>query len=156
MDVNLKGAFFLSQMVAKQMIKQNKLRGAINSASHQYHSLYKIIFISSISAYASSVNRGEYCVSKAALSMVRALFAHRLAEENVRVFEIRPGIIQTDMTAVVSEKYDKLIAEGLSPIKRWGQPEDVAGVAAVLCRGEFDFCTGDIFNVDGGFHIRRL
>ena len=144
LDVNLKGAFFLSQMVAKQMLKQER-----NTPS-------RIIFISSISAYTSSTNRGEYCISKAALSMVRALFADRLAEEGVRVFEVRPGVIQTDMTSGVSEKYDKLIADGLSPIKRWGQSEDVAGVVAVLCRGEFDFCTGDVINVDGGFHIRRL
>lgn len=88
--------------------------------------------------------------------MVRTLFADRLAQDGIRVFEVRPGVIKTDMTAVVTEKYDKLIAEGLSPIKRWGQPEDVAGVVKVLCREEFDFCTGDVINVDGGFHIRRL
>jgi len=144
LDVNLKGAFFLSQMVANQMLTQEN-----NTAC-------RIIYISSISAYVSSTNRGEYCISKAALSMVRALFADRLAQDGIRVFEVRPGVIQTDMTSSVSEKYDRLIAEGLSPIKRWGQPEDVAGVVAVLCRGEFDFCTGDIINVDGGYHIRRL
>lgn len=144
MDINLKGAFFLSQTVANQMLNQDG-----NTAC-------RIIFISSISAYVSSTNRGEYCISKAAMSMVRTLFADRLAGDGIRVFEVRPGVIQTDMTAVVSEKYDKLIAEGLSPIKRWGQPEDVAGVVAVLCRGEFDFCTGDVINVDGGYHIRRL
>jgi len=144
MDVNLKGAFFLSQMVARQMMKQDKLFPS------------RIIFISSISAYVSSTNRGEYCISKAALSMVRTLFADRLAEEGIRVFEVRPGVIQTDMTSVVAEKYDKLIDDGLSPIKRWGQPHDVAGVVAMLCRSEFDFCTGDVINVDGGYHIRRL
>jgi len=144
LDINLKGTFFLSQMVANQMLAQEN-----NAAC-------RIIFISSISAYTSSTNRGEYCISKAALSMVRTLFADRLAEDGIRVFEVRPGVIQTDMTSGVSEKYDKLIAEGLSPIRRWGQPEDVAGVVTVLCRGEFDFCTGDIINVDGGFHIRRL
>ena len=135
-------------MVALQMIKQN------NIENHNF--LSRIIFISSISAYVSSINRGEYCISKAALSMVRTLFADRLAEEGIRVFEVRPGVIQTDMTSVVEEKYDKLIEEGLSPIKRWGQPHDVAGVVAVLCGREFDFCTGDIINVDGGYHIRRL
>jgi len=142
MDINLKGAFFLSQMVANQMLTQQTTG--------------RIIYISSISAYTSSTNRGEYCISKAALSMVRTLFADRLAQDGIRVFEVRPGVIKTDMTAVVTEKYDKLIAEGLSPIKRWGQPEDVAGVVKVLCREEFDFCTGDVINVDGGFHIRRL
>jgi len=142
MDINLKGAFFLSQMVANQMLKQQTAG--------------RIIYISSISAYTSSTNRGEYCISKSALSMVRTLFADRLAQEGIRVFEVRPGVIKTDMTAVVAEKYDKLIAEGLSPIKRWGQPEDVAGIVKVLCQEEFDFCTGDVINVDGGFHIRRL
>ena len=147
MDINLKGAFFLSQLVAKQMLKQGE--GYDKNAG-------RIIFISSISAYVSSTNRGEYCISKAAVSMVRSLFADRLAQAGIRVFEVRPGVIQTDMTAVVSEKYDKLIAEGLSPIKRWGRPADVAGVVATLCRSEFDFCTGDVINVDGGYHIRRL
>jgi len=145
MDVNLKGAFFLSQMAAKEMIKQQNT-----------DEMPRIIFISSISAYVSSTSRGEYCISKAAVSMVRSLFADRLAEEGIRVFEVRPGIIKTDMTAVVTEKYDKLIADGLTPIKRWGQPQDVAGVVAMLCRSEFDFCTGDVINVDGGYHIRRL
>jgi len=143
LNVNLKGAFFLSQLVANHMVQANITDG-------------RIIFISSISAYTSSTNRGEYCISKAALSMVRALFADRLAEEGIHVFEVRPGVIQTDMTAGVAEKYDKLIAEGLSPIKRWGKPEDVAGVVKLLCRDEFAFSTGDVINVDGGFHIRRL
>lgn len=144
MDINLKGMFFLSQLAAKQMIAQE------NTA------FPRIINISSISADTSSVNRGEYCISKAAASMLTMLFADRLAREGIRVFEIRPGVIKTDMTAVVAEKYDKLIAEGLTPIQRWGYPEDIAGVVASLCRKEFDFCTGNIINVDGGFHIRRL
>ena len=142
LNVNLKGAFFLTQLVANHMAQAN-IGG-------------RIIFISSISAYTSSTNRGEYCISKAALSMVRALFADRLAQDGIYVYEVRPGVIQTDMTAGVQEKYNKLIAEGLSPIKRWGKPEDVAGVVKLLCGEEFSFSTGEIINVDGGFHIRRL
>jgi len=144
MDINLKATFFLSQMVAKQMIAQKN------------EALPRIINVSSISADTASINRGEYCISKAAVSMVTMLFADRLAEEGIRVFEIRPGVIKTDMTAVVTEKYDKMIADGLTPIKRWGYPEDIAGVVSSLCRKEFDFCTGNVINVDGGFHIRRL
>ncbi|MCL2564933.1 MAG: 3-ketoacyl-ACP reductase [Defluviitaleaceae bacterium] len=144
MDINLKGTFFLSQLAARQMISQENIE------------LPRIINISSVSADTSSINRGEYCISKAAASMVTMLFADRLAEEGIRVFEIRPGVIKTDMTAVVTEKYDKMIAEGLTPIKRWGYPEDIGGIVASLCRKEFDFCTGNVINVDGGFHIRRL
>ncbi|MCL2853831.1 MAG: 3-ketoacyl-ACP reductase [Defluviitaleaceae bacterium] len=144
MDINLKGSFFLSQLVANHMISQ------------EIATLPRIINVSSISADTSSVNRGEYCVSKAALAMVTQLFADRLAEEGIRVFEIRPGIIKTDMTSVVTAKYEKLIADGLTPIRRWGRPEDIAGVVVSLCRKEFDFCTGNVINVDGGFHIRRL
>ena len=143
MNINMKGAFFLSQLVANQMIAQK-------------NDVARIINISSISADTSSVNRGEYCISKAAMTMITSLFADRLASEGIRVFEVRPGIIKTDMTAAVTEKYEKMISEGLTPIKRIGLPEDIAGVVASLCRKEFDFCTGNIINVDGGFHIRRL
>jgi len=144
MDINFKGSFLLSQIVAKQMMTQTTRMPQ------------RIINISSISAYTSSINRGEYCVSKAAVSMTTKLFADRLAQEGIRVFELRPGIIETDMTAGVKEKYDKLIGEGLIPIGRWGKPSDIAGVVVMLCKREFDYCTGDIINIDGGFHIRRL
>ena len=143
MGINLKGAFFLSQLVANQMISQK-------------NDIARIINISSISADTASINRGEYCISKAAMTMVTSLFADRLASLGIRVFEVRPGIIKTDMTAAVTEKYEKMIGDGLTPIKRMGQPEDIAGVVVSLCRKEFDFCTGNIINVDGGFHIRRL
>ena len=111
----------------------------------------------SISAYTSSTARGEYCISKAGIGMVTALFADRLAEYGINVYEIRPGIISTDMTAAVKEKYDRLILdEGLLPIKRWGLPEDVASAVSVLCSGKLAYSTGEVINVDGGFHIRRL
>ncbi|MCL2519187.1 MAG: 3-ketoacyl-ACP reductase [Oscillospiraceae bacterium] len=142
LGINLKGTFFLSQIVAKQMINRS------NSP--------KIINISSISAYTSSTQRAEYCISKAAVSMMTTLFADRLAEFGIRVYEIRPGIIETDMTSKVKDKYDRLIDDGLTPIKRWGQPQDVADAVSVLCSGKLDFSTGEVINVDGGFHIRRL
>ena len=104
----------------------------------------------------SSISRGEYCISKSGLSMAAALYADRLASEGICVFEIRPGIILTAMTAPVKEKYDRLIAEGLSPIRRWGQPDDVAAAVAMLASGQLPFSTGERINVDGGFHIRRL
>lgn len=147
MAVNLRGPFFLCQAAARIMLE------ALPRVS-DYHP--RIVNIGSVSAYAASVNRGEYCVSKAGLSMVTALFADRLAQANIPVFEIRPGIIRTDMTEAVAERYDRLIAGGLTPIRRWGQPGDVA--AAVLCcaSGQLDFSTGQVINVDGGFHMRRL
>jgi NAD(P)-dependent dehydrogenase (short-subunit alcohol dehydrogenase family) len=116
----------------------------------------QIITISSVSAYAASTNRGDYCIAKAALSMLTPLFATRLAEYGIRVYEIRPGIIATDMTEPVKEKYDKLIQEGLTPLKRWGTPEDIGKAVAALARGALPFSTGEVINVDGGFHIRRL
>ena len=112
--------------------------------------------ISSISAYTSSTNRGEYCISKAGISMTTLLFADRLAEYGIGVFEVRPGIIMSDMTAVVREKYEKLIAEGVTPIKRFGRPEDVANCVLAAAGGLLDFSTGQVLNADGGFHIRRL
>jgi NAD(P)-dependent dehydrogenase (short-subunit alcohol dehydrogenase family) len=115
-----------------------------------------IVNISSVSAYASSINRAEYCLAKAGVSMMTQLYAHRLAEFGIPVFEIRPGIVQTEMTAGVKEKYDSLIAAGLTPIPRWGTPDDVGKAVAAIVQGFFPFSTGEVFNVDGGFHLRRL
>ncbi|HOA75241.1 MAG TPA: 3-ketoacyl-ACP reductase [Phycisphaerae bacterium] len=142
---NLKAPFFLTQAAARLMIKQLEEK-IIPSAT--------IINVSSISAYAVSTNRGEYCISKAGVSMATALFAVELAKYGIRVYEIRPGIIETDMTAGVKKKYDKLIAEGFSPIKRWGKPEDIGKAVAALARGDLPFSTGEVINVDGGFHLR--
>lgn len=147
MAVNLKGPFFLSQRVAKMMIRLLE-NGAITTAS--------IVNIGSISAYTSSVNRGEYCLSKAGMGMMTMLFADRLSEYGINVYEIRPGIIATDMTGRVKEKYDKLINEGLTPIRRWGKPDDVAKAVLALAEGYLPFSTGEIINADGGFHMRRL
>lgn len=141
-DVNLKGTFFLTQQIAKLMIQQN-CQG-------------KIINISSLSAYTVSINRGEYCLSKAGVSMLTKLFAVRLADHGINVYEIRPGIIDTDMTAPAKAKYDELIAQGLTPIRRWGTPEDVARAVVALSTDQFDFSTGEVVNVDGGFHLRTL
>lgn len=147
LGVNLKGTFFLTQKVANSMIEKMK----------EYTDMKPVIVnISSMSAYTSSTQRAEYCISKAGVSMVTTLFADRLADEGIRVYEIRPGIIFTDMTSVVKEKYDKLIGEGLTPIKRWGYPEDIANAVSVLCSGKLGYSTGEVINVDGGFHIRRL
>jgi NAD(P)-dependent dehydrogenase (short-subunit alcohol dehydrogenase family) len=145
--INLKGPFFLTQLVVRTMIDLIRT-GAIAGG--------KIINISSVSAYTASVNRGDYCMTKAALSMMTRLFADRLAAEGIGVFEIAPGIIETDMTGPVHEKYDSLIAGGITPIRRWGQPEDVARAVAAIVQDFFPFSTGDRFNVDGGFHMRRL
>jgi len=145
--VNLKGAYFLSQLVAKWMIEQ--------SQEHNDRSM-RIVNIGSISSYTSSPGRGEYCVSKAGVSMMTRLYADRLAKEGIGVFEIRPGIIATDMTAAVKGKYDELIGKGLTPIRRWGEPVDVAKAVGAIAEGRLDFSTGQIINVDGGFHFRRL
>jgi NAD(P)-dependent dehydrogenase (short-subunit alcohol dehydrogenase family) len=115
-----------------------------------------IINISSISAFAVSTNRADYCIAKAAMQMMTWLFATRLADDGIRVYEICPGVIASDMTAPVQEKYDKLIADGLSPIRRWGQPGDVAAAVSMLASGALPFSTGERIHVDGGFHIRRL
>lgn len=146
-NTNLKGPFFLSQLAARAMIQQTaEGRGGGG----------KIISISSVSAYAVSTNRADYCMTKAALRMMTWLYAERLAIEQIGVYEVCPGVIASDMTAPVKEKYDRLIAEGLWPIRRWGQPEDVARTVAAIVQGYFPFSTGECFNVDGGFHIRRL
>jgi len=147
LGINLRGPYFLTQKVANWMVEQKK--------AHPERG-FRIVNTSSISAYTSSPARGEYCVSKAGISMMTALFADRLAEYGIGVFEIRPGIIETDMTSVVKDKYDKLIAEGLTPIKRWGRPEDIAKAVGAIAEGRLDFSTGQVINVDGGFHLRRL
>lgn len=147
--INVKGPYFLTQLAAKWMIEQ--VRGEMGEGRRP-----KIVTVSSISAYTASTNRGDYCVSKAALSMLTPLFAARLAEFGVNVFEIRPGVIATDMTGAVKEKYDKLIAEGMTPIQRWGTPEDIGRAVAAIAGDAFPFSTGEVINVDGGFHLRRL
>lgn len=147
MATNLRGPYFLTQYAANKMIEQ-KEAGTIEVA--------RIVVISSISAFTASVNRGEYCISKTGLSMMTQLFADRLAEHGITVNEIQPGIIQTDMTGPVKEKYDKLISEGLTPIRRWGQPDDIGKAVVAIAKGLFDFTTGAAIPVDGGFHIRRL
>ncbi len=141
LKVNLVGPYMLTQLVAKKMIEQGS--GCI-------------VNITSMSSYVASVNRGEYCVSKAGLSMMTQLFAVRLAEYGIPVYEIRPGIIRTDMTSGVSAKYDALIEGGITPIKRWGEPEDIAKAVYVLAQGLLPFSTGEVINVDGGFHLQRL
>ena len=146
MGINARGTLFLTQMVAKQMIAQEKL---FPLKGH-------IVNVGSCSAQVSSVNRGEYCISKAAVSMITTLFADRLAPEGIIVNEVRPGVIATEMTAAVSEKYDRLIGSGAFPIARWGEPEDVADAVAFFASDEVRYTTGNYLDVDGGFHIKRL
>ena len=148
LDINLKGTFFLSQLAANRMI-------AFQKENLEDYSP-RIVNIGSISAYTSSTSRGEYCMSKAGVGMVTLLFADRLAEYGIPVFEVRPGIVMTDMTKPVTAKYEKLISEGVTPIRRFGQPEDVANCVYAACTGLMDFGTGTVINADGGFHIRRL
>jgi 3-oxoacyl-[acyl-carrier protein] reductase len=145
--VNLKGPYFLSQAAARWMIEQKP-------ATENYSPA--IINITSVSAFAASPERGDYCVSKAGLAMMTKLYALRLANEGINVYEIRPGVIETDMTANVKEKYDRMIDEGLTPIKRWGTPEDVGRAVAAIASGSLPFSTGEVINVDGGFHLQRL
>jgi len=147
MDINLKGTYFLTQTCANWMIAQHESQADFKGA---------IINISSISATVASVNRGEYCLSKAGMSMVTQLFAVRLGEYEIPVFELRPGIIATDMTSGVKAKYDKLIAEGLSVQKRWGTPEDCGKACAALVKGDFPFSTGQVIMIDGGLTLLRL
>jgi NAD(P)-dependent dehydrogenase (short-subunit alcohol dehydrogenase family) len=144
---NLRGTFFLSQVIANKMLE---LKDGIDDFQP------KIIFITSISAEVSSPNRAEYCIAKAGLSMTSRIYADRLVDAGIGVFEIRPGIIDTDMTTPVKEKYDKLIAEGLIPQNRWGQPEDVAKAVSAIATGHFDYATGMIIEISGGMNIRRL
>jgi NAD(P)-dependent dehydrogenase (short-subunit alcohol dehydrogenase family) len=138
---NLKGPYFLTQLAARWMLEQGQGR---------------IVFITSVSAYAASVSRGEYCVSKAGLSMAAALYAARLAPHGIQVFEIRPGIIRTDMIAKVEQSYEERIAGGLLPQGRMGEPEDVARVVRAIADGQLDYCAGQVLDVDGGFHLRIL
>lgn len=145
LGVNLKGPYFLSQRVALEMIR---LREAIKDYQPA------LVNISSLSAYTLSMQRGDYCISKAGLSMLTQLFAFRLAEYGIRVYEVRPGIIDTDMTAGAREKYTQMIADGLTPIRKWGTPADVGAAVSALVRGALPHSTGDVVNVDGGFHLR--
>ena len=147
MDINTKGTMFLTQLAARQMITQERNESGIRGY---------IVNISSCSAYTSSTSRGEYCISKAGVSMITKLFADRLAAEGITVNEVCPGIIDTDMTAKVKEKYDKLIAEGLVPLGRWGTPLDIAKIVTALCDGTFGYTTGASLVADGGMHIRKL
>lgn len=145
MGINLKGPYFLTQAAANWMIEQKTERA---------DAWMCIVNISSMSAYVASPSRGEYCISKAGVSMATKLYAARLAEFGIGVYEMRPGIIKTDMTAAVTAKYDKLIAEGITPIKRWGQPEDIARAVGACVRGDLRFSTGEVINVDGGYHLQ--
>jgi len=147
MGINLKGMFFLTQLFANSMIQ---VKGQLDCYNP------RIVNISSMSSFTSSTNRGEYCISKAGISMVTMLFADKLAEFGIPVFEIQPGIIATDMTSGVKEKYDRLISEGITPIRRWGTPKDIADAVSVCASGKLDFATGQVLHLDGGFHIRRL
>src|SRR5688572_24663155 len=170
-NINLKGPYFLTQRVARQMITQTQAgtearrhegtEGAADRSSCLRASvplcLPKIVTISSISAYTASTNRGDYCVAKAGLSMMTQLYAARLAEHGINVYEIRPGVIETDMTGAVKARYDKLILEdGLTPIRRWGQPDDVARAVVAIANDLLPFSTGQVIDVDGGFHLRTL
>ncbi len=143
---NLRGPLFLTQRVANHML-------AMKSADAPPRC---VVNISSISAFTVSVNRGEYCIAKAGLSMMTQLFAARLAEHGVHVYEVRPGIIATDMTSKVKEKYDAMLSQGVFPVRRWGQPDDVAKAVVACATGALPYSTGQVLDVDGGFHIPRL
>lgn len=147
LNINLRGPVFFAQKIAREMVWLKQQIADYSPA---------IVFITSISAYMTSTNRAEYCISKAGLSMASSVFAHHLAEQGIKVFEVRPGIVQTDMTVKVKDKYDKLIQEGLIPQNRWGMPEDIGKAVASLARGDWDFSTGMIFEVSGGMNIHRL
>jgi 3-oxoacyl-[acyl-carrier protein] reductase len=147
--VNLKGPYFLTQLVANRMIAELGPGGAGPAP--------KIVIISSISAYTASTNRGDYCVAKAGLAMMAKLYATRLAEYGINVYEIRPGIVDTDMTGPVHAHYDDLILnQGITPIRRWGMPEDVGRAVVAVAQDLLPFSTGQVIDVDGGFHLRRL
>ena len=146
MAVNLKGPLFLTQSLAKRLV----------AAADAGRRAGRIVNIGSISGFTSSPNRSEYCISKAGMTMMTALLADYLSPWGINVYEIQPGIIETDMTAAVKGKYDALIAEGLTPLPRWGTPEDVGQAVLAVAQGAFPFSTGEVFRVDGGFHLRRL
>ena len=143
MRINLKGPWFLTRDIAARWTAEKRTGAGI-------------VFVSSVSAEMASVNRGEYCISKAGIGMAAALFAARLAEEGIMVYELRPGIMATDMTAGVKEKYDRLIAEGLVPQRRWGTPEDTGRAVMSLLSGDFPYSPGSVIHLDGGLHIPRL
>ncbi|MDA0322240.1 MAG: 3-ketoacyl-ACP reductase [Verrucomicrobia bacterium] len=145
--INLQGPYFLTQAVARWMIEQRESDPEVNLS---------IITVSSISSTVASVNRGDYCISKAGLSMMSSLWAARLAEHNILAYEVRPGVIATDMTSGVKDKYDKLIADGLIPQPRWGEPDDIGKAVASLARGDFPYSTGAVITIDGGLTINRL
>ncbi|MGD9044033.1 MAG: 3-ketoacyl-ACP reductase [Desulfobacterales bacterium] len=146
--INLQGPYFVTQQVANYWLAQ-KPTPLLKAG-------FTVIFVTSTSAETASTNRGDYCISKAGLSMAGKLWAARLADHNIHVFELRPGIMRTDMTAVVKDKYDHLIAEGLVPQSRWGTPHDLGLAVAALLDGSFPFSTGSVIDIDGGFHIKRL
>jgi 3-oxoacyl-[acyl-carrier protein] reductase len=145
---NLKGPYFLTQRVVRYWLRE-KPESLLPGG-------FKIVFVTSISANTASISRGDYCISKAGLSMAARLWSVRLAAEGIQVVELRPGIMATDMTSAVKDKYDRLIAEGLVPEGRWGLPEDVGCAAAAVIRGDLPFATGSVIDLDGGFHLRRL
>jgi NAD(P)-dependent dehydrogenase (short-subunit alcohol dehydrogenase family) len=145
-SINLKGPYFLTQAAAKLMNETPALPDFPRA----------VVTVSSISAWTASVNRGDYCIAKAGLAMMTKLYAVRLAEFGINVFEIQPGIIATDMTGPVKAKYDALFEQGITPIARWGQPSDIGKCVVGVAQGLFPYCTGQVFNVDGGFHIRSL
>jgi 3-oxoacyl-[acyl-carrier protein] reductase len=147
LGINLKGPYFLTQLVARWMIEQREADDTFSGV---------IVNVSSVSATEASINRGDYCISKAGVAMATQLWAHRLAEHGIAVYEVRPGVIRTDMSAPVAEKYDRLIAGGLTVENRWGMPEDVGRAVAMLARGELTYATGNVLNIDGGLTLRRL
>ena len=164
LDINLRGPYFLTQTVSRAMLAQRDRELAavgqqietgqpVPVATRPYGT---IVNVSSISADTVSINRGEYCVSKAGVHMATLLYATRLAPEGIVVYEVRPGVIATDMTAGVKDRYDALLANGLAPMPRWGTPQDVGSVVAMLASGQAPYSTGDVINVDGGMHIARL
>ncbi len=145
-NINLKGPYFLTQLAAKFMAESPALPESPRA----------VVSVTSISAFTASVNRGDYCIAKAGLAMMTKLYAARLAEFGISVFEIQPGVIATDMTGGVKEKYDKLFAEGLAPINRWGTPSDIGKCVVAVAKGLFPYSTGQVFNIDGGFHLHIL
>jgi 3-oxoacyl-[acyl-carrier protein] reductase len=147
MRINLRGPYFLTQAVARFMLAQGPAEAGQRRS---------IVFVTSVSASVASVNRGEYCISKAGLSMASLLWATRLADHGIAVYEVRPGIVRTDMTAGVTAKYDALFAQGIALQKRWGTPEDVGRAVAMLARGDLPYSTGQVISVDGGMTVQRL
>jgi NAD(P)-dependent dehydrogenase (short-subunit alcohol dehydrogenase family) len=147
LNINLKGPVFFAQKIAKEMIW-------LKQQLTNYRPV--IVFITSVSSVLSSTNRAEYCISKAGLSMASLVFSDRLSKEDIKVFEVRPGIIQTEMTVKVKDKYDKMIRDGAIPQKRWGFPEDIGKAVASIARGDWDFSTGSVFDISGGLNIHKL